>query len=637
MSKTWVAACKQTNEMASFAMPQPPKNAQINIIIMTQLMKKPIYPLLASFVVLILCFTCQIAEVKAQKKPRWTDYYQRNTEYPEIKYLVGFYSETGIATFSEEVNQRIAAVARKTLIESIQVKLQSVSSAEIENINAKTREYFKNTSISIAKADIVGLKYETYYDPKKEEAYALAYALRTDVIRYYHELLDTKLGITELKINNAIRFAESGDKEQALKSYFECIPIFHEIEEAQSILIALEKVSIGLEIPKTQSQKLAVKEGITELLSSDNLTLDEVGYFTAFGLKVQQETLTQPVRLAKLTYQDTEFESAFSARFKDVLTQNLSSVANYQVSRATDQTYTLEGSYWPEPESIKLIYNLYSPGEEGAVVASVESQLPKSYLTQKGISYLPRELEKIDMLDQIVLQTPSPRLEVKVGQEGQTPMRIKATYADEPIGNLPVIFKLGQDGPQVGNTQTNQAGIGQAVATNLPANKRIHIVIAEVDIPAWTGLDRSSAYYQRIRQNQNIPNARLIIQLKKPMVYVESQEKSLGRALDIPFIEPTVKQALADLGYEFTNELSEADLMLEIRSNSRVGNNAYGIYFSYADATVSILDMATGNEVYKSVVKNQKGGGANFEQASIKSLKTIADKVKDEVLRKLSE
>merc|ERR1711916_390986 len=76
------------------------------------------------------------------QRPAWTDYYQREAQYPENTYLTGFASQGNVDQNSQELFDVLTEVARKQLIESIQVKIQSIAELNIQNINTKTNEEF---------------------------------------------------------------------------------------------------------------------------------------------------------------------------------------------------------------------------------------------------------------------------------------------------------------------------------------------------------------------------------------------------------------------------------------------------------------------------------------------------------------
>ena len=79
--------------------------------------------------------------------------------------------------------------------------------------------------------------------------------------------------------------------------------------------------------------------------------------------------------------------------------------------------------------------------------------------------------------------------------------------------------------------------------------------------------------------------------------------------------------------------------MITINAETRQGSEIYGQYVSFADASISVTDMETGEEVYKMLFKIKKGIQLSFEKAGLKAYqlisKDIEDSIVDEILNSL--
>ncbi|MEM1138095.1 MAG: hypothetical protein AAGI07_19855, partial [Bacteroidota bacterium] len=266
--------------------------------------------------------------LKAQQ-PEWTDYYQREAQYPESMFLTGFASQGNVQQNSKELFDILTEVARKQLIESIQVKIKSVAELNIQNVNTKTNESFKQTSVSLAEANIVGLKFETYYDKRNKEAFAFAFARKSEVITYYENLIDTDLNKIQQFQNEAAQAIAANNNKEALKALFSCNALFSELEESRLILTALGITGeSSLKTTEVNQKKLEVKDTIEGLLSSKQLTLQDVAYYISYGLSIQTEKVENNIIMSAPTYRDTELNSDFSAAFNPVFESNLVKVAD---------------------------------------------------------------------------------------------------------------------------------------------------------------------------------------------------------------------------------------------------------------------------------------------------------------------
>ncbi len=167
--------------------------------------------------------------------------------------------------------------------------------------------------------NIHGLKTETYFDSKKNTAYAIAYAKKSDISEYYKNALNNNKLILLNKIKGAEKCITAGDKQIALKSFFECLPVIREIEKNQSLMITMgchdEKI---LCIEEITNNKIRIEKGIEGLKSHKQLTLSDICYYMASALKSQARDLNTPIMLSNFTYQDTHIGSSFSRRLYDV-------------------------------------------------------------------------------------------------------------------------------------------------------------------------------------------------------------------------------------------------------------------------------------------------------------------------------
>jgi len=572
------------------------------------------------------------------QRPDWTDYYQREAQYPENVFLTGFASQGNVQQNSSELFDILTEVARKQLIESIQVKIKSVAELNIQNINTKTNEEFNLSSVSLAEANIVGLQFETYYDRKNKEAYAFAYARRNEVITYYENLIKSNLSKISQFQNEASQAISAGNNKEALKALFSCNNLFRELEESRLILTALGITGANsLKTSEANQKKLEVKSSIEGLLSSKQLTLQDVGYYLSYGLSLQTGQLNESIYLTPVTYRDTELLSDFSSAFTPVFENNLVKVATYAIVKASD-VLVLGGTYWEETDGLKIIYNL---DRSGKTIASMEASLPYEWIEANNLDYIPENIRKANLLDMLELKALNPNIKAKLNQD-IAPLSIQANYLgnsnDNKIANLPIKFSfLEENGKVIGTYKTDRFGVVKAFPGKVTSDKKTQIIKAEIDIATFVGIDESSAYYQKIIQEHQLPTARFFLNVSGLSMFITSMETNLGKQMTIPFIEPSLKEKLSNNGFAFTNEMGQADYAIDIQANARAGNSYEGLYFSFADATVSVTDLKSGMEVYKGSFKDIKGGSVNYERAGIAALKKIAQQVSDEMLSELKK
>jgi hypothetical protein len=188
----------------------------------------------------------------------------------------------------------------------------------------------------------------------------------------------------------------------------------------------------------------------------------------------------------------------------------------------------------------------------------------------------------------------------------------------------------------VGKTAANQYGLAVLPFTAKQADRQLQVVLAQLDLKAFIGGEPEPAFLSQLEKQYPIAPARFMIKVAPLTIFVQSSEKGhYGNQLDINLLEPTLKEALAERGYAFTDQMNEADLLVEIEAKARNGSNVQGIYFGFVDASVSVMDLSDGREIWKQSLSSIKGGGADFNRAIIKAYEMAAQELKEAMPEKI--
>ena len=330
------------------------------------------------------------------QNPSWTDPVERGALYPETQFLSGFSSEMLRKSEStDELRQKHLGFAKTQLVESISVSIKSSATLNLENLNSKSLEQFKQASMSFAEAKFTGLKTETWYDEKKKTIYAFAHVRIAELIKACKADLAEKSALLNKKIDAANAYAASGNLEQALTSYYLCFPLIREIENDEAMLVAIGKESMS---GQSGNYELTVNQAIGNLRKERILSMDDVCLLMADGIRQQVAgaSMEGGVQLETFTYQDTRTGSEFSSRLSACLEQkmvrqgfNIKSPASRKNEASNTDTsgYVFSGTYWEEGENIKIIGNLRNI-KSGRTIAGVEEFLPKKWCSDHGIKFL---------------------------------------------------------------------------------------------------------------------------------------------------------------------------------------------------------------------------------------------------------
>lgn len=331
------------------------------------------------------------------ERPRWVDYNIRKTEYEDTKFLTGFFSEKVVN--EADVNDRLLKLteyAKQQLVENIVVDISSVGQIYVENINSSSKEILTKSSVSVAKAQIVGLKSETYYDEKKKEIFAFVYASKAELISSYASRIKNsveKIGATNKTI---AEFITKNDIKSATSLQFENNSKLRELEESQGLYIALTGTidDNALFSKQTLELKNQLDKNLASITSSKEFSIAEAARFLANGLK-SSANLDKPLLVSYLNYQDTKFSSTFSRKFKIELESALAAnkILVAQPNEEVKSVYLFTGSYWEEKDYLRIIVTIRD-NNSNKIIAGLESKIPKSVLESNQISYLPENLKQ---------------------------------------------------------------------------------------------------------------------------------------------------------------------------------------------------------------------------------------------------
>ncbi|MBN1251961.1 MAG: hypothetical protein JXR51_06755 [Bacteroidales bacterium] len=335
--------------------------------------------------------------------PGWIKYETRTIKYPENNYLMSFSSETNYYDIdANELINRCVENTKKGVSESVNVSIKSVTVSGISNVNtgidAETVEYIKHSSVSYSNIELSGLKTETYYDKRKKIAYAITYITKINVINLYKQKLETLVLKIEENIKQANNFKKSNLEQKAYLKFSETLALFRDVEEAQTILVALGTIDkIPIQREKVISLKSEIDKEINTINSSVKNSVSDLAFFISQELKMQIPKLDGNISLSIFNYQDTKISSPFAKNLYNNLEQKLISNSNYNIINIDEFKgnvvnkkidYIITGNYWEEDNFLKIVVTLRD-FKTGKALASVESKILKDYCINNSITYLP--------------------------------------------------------------------------------------------------------------------------------------------------------------------------------------------------------------------------------------------------------
>ena len=220
--------------------------------------------------------------------------------------------------------------------------------------------------------------------------------------------------------------------------------------------------------------------------------------------------------------------------------------------------------------------------------------------------------------------------EIKLGlsRDVHLTVQIIDNQNKDPLINIPVL----------GNVLENDLGgvvlsDGNGKCTfSLPAlNGKTAIQYMNYEVKIVELLGKSSLF-------GNLPHIQVqsIIKVMPPNLLVQIKEYNLGEETGNPYIVPVIMEFFATQFSANFVESNNADFIIKGNVNTRSVSdkpNDYGIYQTFADATISISRLATGEKIVEKSFNKIQGSDFNSQMESAnQALKKLSEKITKEFL-----
>ncbi|MEO1055166.1 MAG: hypothetical protein AAFX87_31330 [Bacteroidota bacterium] len=164
---------------------------------------------------------------------------------------------------------------------------------------------------------------------------------------------------------------------------------------------------------------------------------------------------------------------------------------------------------------------------------------------------------------------------------------------------------------------TDQNGNATILVSRIDSKQAQQKVEVTVNAEVLSGAeDDSDNFYAMLLNRFILPSASIILKVERPSVYIVSDELSLGRRTNVSQVENRIKSRLASAGFTFIEERGDADLVMEINSNTEEGPVSGSIYITYLTMTIRVIDGRSNREVYNTGLDRVKGYSLDYQRSS---------------------
>ena len=201
---------------------------------------------------------------------------------------------------------------------------------------------------------------------------------------------------------------------------------------------------------------------------------------------------------------------------------------------------------------------------------------------------------------------------------GTETVNVSAIYKStkKPISGLPLkaYFEKGA-GDVFPEYKTDASGQTKILLTKISSKDIEQTVAVKVNMLNFAG-ENASPIYALVSEKMVVPKVNILLKVQRPIVYITSDEKTLGVNKSSDQITNRVKNFLTSSGFEFTDNREKAELWMDILANSEKGAVSGSIYITYVTAVIKVVSLTGNKEIYATTLDRIKGYSLDFERSS---------------------
>jgi hypothetical protein len=181
---------------------------------------------------------------------------------------------------------------------------------------------------------------------------------------------------------------------------------------------------------------------------------------------------------------------------------------------------------------------------------------------------------------------------------------------------------------------TNERGEAKVLVTRITSTEAEQRLRIKVNIDAISGT-ATSPVYSLIARTLKVPGADVLLKVQRPLVFLTSEEKSLGSRKSTEQISSKLKNLLVNNGFEFTNDKTAADLWLDIQADSEKGAVSGSIYITYLTGVIKVMAVKERREIYATTLDRVKGYGLDYDRSSVDAYNKALEALEHERLKEM--
>ena len=274
-----------------------------------------------------------------------------------------------------------------------------------------------------------------------------------------------------------------------------------------------------------------------------------------------------------------------------------------------------------------------------------------SYRSTEGkINFGTDIMQKLrDIFSRISITPLNPHYQVSFSQNMEQPLKAQTEYFTPEgrtiaVDHFPVQFRFVEgDGLLTEKKTSNTRGIVSSHIQKLESSLKLQRIRVTFDHTALLKDENiESPLISFFLPEESIPEGIFTIELQKSDVWFEASERIFGNKNHRQPFASQLKSKLNESFFNFTNTRSKASYIVRTEIEFRKGEikegSGYTVYMVFGDLFFSIIDTASGHEIFNDTVTEVKGMRAGSYEAALKeSRKKLLDRFREHVYPRLEK
>lgn len=198
---------------------------------------------------------------------------------------------------------------------------------------------------------------------------------------------------------------------------------------------------------------------------------------------------------------------------------------------------------------------------------------------------------------------------------------------------LPLVITYpGQAGMVTEMRSTDASGQLRTTVQRVDVEAQSRELIVRLDIQALVSKEHEPALVKPLVASLTIPEKRAPIDLVMPRVFMRSDETNMSRPANDVGLATVMREELTRRGFRFVDRETDADLLLDLRSSTRMGGEASGFHTAFLDMTYTMRDRDTGHVIHEGGRQGVKGTQLDDLRAGIEAYKRGAQEMRRDLI-----